>query len=64
MSKTVGSQMAVRLSALRADHRFALQKYYFSAFGINICQRLSKFQGPVRPERLGKLVKIIHHVRS
>jgi hypothetical protein len=34
--------------------RFTPQKHYFSAFGAHLCYRLSKPQGQVRPEGLGK----------
>jgi hypothetical protein len=56
--------MAVRLSALRAGHCFTPQKHYFYASGIHFCSRLSKPQGLVRPEGLGKLKKSIHLIGS
>jgi hypothetical protein len=56
--------MAVRLSALRIGRCFTPQKHYFHASGTYFCLRLSKPQGPVRPEGLGKLIKIIHLIRS
>jgi hypothetical protein len=40
------------------------QEHHFSASGTHFCWRLSKRQGPVRPERLGKLKKIIKLVGS
>jgi hypothetical protein len=51
--------MAVRLSALRTGHCFTPQKHYFYASGTHFFQRLSKPQGLMRPEVLGKLIKII-----
>jgi hypothetical protein len=36
-------------------HRSAAQKHYFSASGTRFCWRLSKHQGLVQPEELGKL---------
>jgi hypothetical protein len=48
--------MAVRLSALRDGRRFTPQKHYFSASGTHFYLRLSKPQGLVRPEELGKLI--------
>jgi hypothetical protein len=35
--------------------RSTLQKHYYSASGLHFCYRLSKPQGQVRPEGLGKL---------
>jgi hypothetical protein len=35
-----------------------LLKHYFSAYDTHFCERLSKPQGLVRPEELGKLNKI------
>jgi hypothetical protein len=49
--------MAVRLSALRAGPRFTTDKHYFSASDTQFCYRLSKPQGLLRPEGLGKLIK-------
>jgi hypothetical protein len=43
--------------------RFTPQKH-FSASGTHFCQRLSKPQGLLRPERLGELKKLIHLIRS
>jgi hypothetical protein len=40
------------------------QKHYFSAFGTHFCLRLSKAQGLVQPEGLGKLKNFIHLVWS
>jgi hypothetical protein len=40
------------------------QKYYFSASGTNFCYRLSKPQGLVRLEGLGKLKKFNHLIGS
>jgi hypothetical protein len=37
------------------------QKHYFSAPGTRFCYRLSKPQGLVRPERLGKLEEKKNH---
>jgi hypothetical protein len=56
--------MAVRLSALRAGRCFTPQKHYFYASDTHFCLRLSKPRGLVRPEGLGKLIKIIHLMRS
>jgi hypothetical protein len=56
--------MAVKLSALRIGRRFALQKHYLSASGLHFCQRLSKSQGLLRPEGLGKLIKIAQFIGS
>jgi hypothetical protein len=56
--------MAVRFSVLHAGHCFAPQKHYFFVSGTNLCWRLSKSQCLVRPEWLGKLIKIIHIIRS
>jgi hypothetical protein len=56
--------MAVRLSALRASRCLTPQKHYFYASGTHFCKRLSKPQGLLRPEGLGKLIKIIHLVGS
>jgi hypothetical protein len=56
--------MAVRLSALRVGRRSTLQKHYFSASGTPFCQRVSKPQGLVRPEIMGKLIKIVHLIGS
>jgi hypothetical protein len=39
--------------------RSAQHKHSFSASGTHFCYRMSKLQGPVRPEGLGK-VKNIH----
>jgi hypothetical protein len=52
--------MTVSLSALRAGRCFTPQKHYFYASGTHFCLRLSKPQGLVRPEGLGKLIKIIY----
>jgi hypothetical protein len=60
---TAGSQMVVRLSALRAGSRFTVQKHFYIS-GNHFCQRLSKSLAPVRPKGLGKLIKIIHLIRS
>jgi hypothetical protein len=56
--------MAVRLSALHTGNCFTPQKHYFYASGTHFCQRLSKHQDLVRPEGLGKLIKIIHLIGS
>jgi hypothetical protein len=48
--------MAVRLSVLSADRRFTMQKN-ISASDTHFCYRVSKPQGVVRPEELGKLIK-------
>jgi hypothetical protein len=50
--------MAVTLSALRTGCALLPRKHYFSASGAHFCQRLSKAQALVRPERLGKLKTI------
>jgi hypothetical protein len=49
--------MAVSLSALHASHHFIPQKHYFSASGAHFCWQLSKPQGPVWSEELGKSIK-------
>jgi hypothetical protein len=56
--------MAVRLSVLRAGRCFTPLKHYFYASGTHFCYRLSKPQGLVRLEGLGKLIKIIHLIGS
>jgi hypothetical protein len=56
--------MAVKLSALRSGSCVTPQKHYFYASGTHFCYRLSKLQGLVRPEGLGKLIKIIHRIVS
>jgi hypothetical protein len=56
--------MAVGLSSLRADRRFTPQKHYVSASGTHFCWKLSKPQALVRPEELGKSIKIIHLIGS
>jgi hypothetical protein len=56
--------MAPRLSALRAGRRLTHQKQYFSASDTHSCQRMCKPQGLVRPEVLGKLMKVIHLTES
>jgi hypothetical protein len=38
--------------------RSTTQKHYFSLSGTLYCQRLSKLQGLVRPEGLGKFKKV------
>jgi hypothetical protein len=50
------------VSPTRRPH-FTHQKHYFSASGTQFCYRLSKLQGPVRPEGLGKLKKLICLIR-
>jgi hypothetical protein len=55
--------MAVRLLALRAGRFFIPQEHKFYVSGTHFCQRLSKPQGLVRPEGLGKLLKI-HFIGS
>jgi hypothetical protein len=52
------------LSTLSADRHITPQKHYFYASGTHFCYRLSKPQGLVRPEGLGKLIKILHLIRS
>jgi hypothetical protein len=52
--QTIGSQMVVMLSVLRTD-RALLPRNYFSASGTHFCWRLSKPQGLVRLDGLGKL---------
>jgi hypothetical protein len=56
--------MAVRLSVACAGCRFSPQKHNFSASGTQFCWRLSKLQGLVRPEGLGKLITIIQLIES
>jgi hypothetical protein len=51
--------MAVILSALCAGRCFTLQEHYFYASGTHFYYRLSKPQDLVRPDGLGKLIKII-----
>jgi hypothetical protein len=50
--------MAVRLSALRIGRALLPRNNYLSASGTHFCKRLSKPQGLVRPEGLGKLESI------
>jgi hypothetical protein len=54
------------LSALHAGRSFTPKKhyYYYYASGTHFCSRLSKPQSLVRPERLGKSMKIIQLIRS
>jgi hypothetical protein len=40
------------------------QKHFFSASDTHFCQRLTKSQGTVRLEGLGKLKKFVHLIRS
>jgi hypothetical protein len=57
--------MAASLSvSLTHRPRFTPPKLYLYASGAYFCSRLSKPQGPVRPEGLGKLKKFIHHIGS
>jgi hypothetical protein len=56
--------MAVRLSELCTGCCFTPQKHYFYASGTHFCKSLSKPQGLVRPEGLGKLINIIHLIGS
>jgi hypothetical protein len=49
--------MAVGLSALGTGRRFTPQKYYFYPSSTYFCYRLSKSQGIVRPEAVGKLIR-------
>jgi hypothetical protein len=56
--------MAVRLSALRTGRCFTPQKHYFYASDTHFCKRLSKPQGLMGPEGLGKLIKIIPLIGS
>jgi hypothetical protein len=53
-----------RLTELASPvHRqqFTPQKHDFAVSGIHFCYRLSKLQGLVRPEELGKLKDKLHH---
>jgi hypothetical protein len=43
---------------------FTLQKHIFSASDTHFCKKLSKPQGLVWPEKLGKLKKFIHLIGS
>jgi hypothetical protein len=61
---SISSQMAVSWSALSAGRRSTPQKHYFSASGTHLCWRLSKPQSLVRPEGVGKVIKIIHLIGS
>jgi hypothetical protein len=54
---TIGSQMAVKLSASRTI-RVLLYRIFFSVSGNYLHQRLNTLQGTVRLERSGKLIKI------
>jgi hypothetical protein len=56
--------MAVRLSALRTGRCFTPQKHDFYASSSHFCYKLSKPQGLVLPEALGKLIKIIQIIGS
>jgi hypothetical protein len=51
--------MAVRLSALWADRYLTPQKHNISVSGNDICYRQNTLAGLLRPEGLGKLIKII-----
>jgi hypothetical protein len=51
--------MVVRLSALRTG-RALLTRNIMSDSGTHFCYRLSKRQGLVRPDGLGKLKKFFH----
>jgi hypothetical protein len=53
--------MAVRLSALRTGRCFTPQKHYF--YASVLISRLSKPQGLVQPEGIGKLIKIVCLIR-
>jgi hypothetical protein len=53
--------MAKRLSALHTG-RALVARINVSASGTHFCQRLSKSQGPVRLEGLGKLETFIHFI--
>jgi hypothetical protein len=57
---TDGSMAVSPKHRLRCTH----QKHYFSAPGTHFCYRLSKPQGPVRTEGLGKLKTLIHLIGS
>jgi hypothetical protein len=50
--------MAISLSALRTDRALLHQKQHFSATGTHFCWMLSKPQGIVQPEGLGKIEDI------
>jgi hypothetical protein len=52
--------MAVKLSASRTDSALLPRNILISVSDTNFCLRLSKPQGPVRPEGLCNLMKIIH----
>jgi hypothetical protein len=56
--------MAVRLSALRTVTRTIPHKHYFSVSGTHFCSRLSKPEGLVQPEGLGKFKKLIYLIGS
>jgi hypothetical protein len=56
--------MAVKLSALLTGRALLLRKKYFSASDNYAYYRLSKLQGLVRPEELGKLKKLIYRIGS
>jgi hypothetical protein len=52
---TIGSQMAVNLTAIRTGRALLRRKIIF----LLLVQRLSEPQGLMRPEGLGKLKKFI-----
>jgi hypothetical protein len=54
--------MAARFVSPRQLPSCTAQKYYFSASGTHFCWSLSKRQGLVRPEGLGKLKKKSIHL--
>jgi hypothetical protein len=53
-----------KVVSLKHRQRSALQKHYSSASGTRFCQRLSKPQGLVLPDGLGKLKKIWSQTRD
>jgi hypothetical protein len=56
---TIGSEIMVKLSALSTGRHISSQKCYISASDTGFCYRLSKLQGLLLSEGLGKLIKII-----
>jgi hypothetical protein len=56
--------MAAKLSALRTGHTFLPRNIFFNVSGIHFCYRLSKPQGLVRQEGLGKFKISPHRVSN
>jgi hypothetical protein len=50
------------IASLANRPRSILQKHFKILFGIHFCERLTKYQVLVRPEQLGKLMKLSYHI--